>query len=536
MDIEALVVSKTSVYEGTKASTQLEENSELVVVSTEIGRKRPPSLSHKSTCRKSRSPVKAAKSGTSSSLSKKAKGTRPLVPTQSNSKRRTTVDPSDALVVLEDNAELEQKDGRRQTIDEHGLIELTRTLESPSAGNKDAAEQTAELSRKRASDANARVGSPKEHFQYADDDQTMESMDIDSPPHANARASFPAPDHQRTSSSNHSSLGEFRTSQISELSLFSPPPGEPRNRTPLKGILSARKVRRNTRDPVQTTPNKSVNFGPSQGAEFNYGSPSTSMTPMLAKDASRLFPLEPRMSSEEEPDDAETSLNSSILDEADSLDEEELRKERTHMAVKVKKSGFDLLQTRRNSFLAQKSTDKSSRRQSLRGYSPLDSHAEARRRRRQTINVTRRNSNSESAVPTSLTASGNPGVGSSSSTRNNSFLSANDVADTGRMPYVDSSASSDAGEDMEITGEYSFMLGRDSDVKEKQLESSMGHARDEDTAEYSLGHLLAEASMYELSKPVPEPVFMIFPDRWATWPTRLSLLVRTARLVVCYSV
>ncbi|CAI5731124.1 unnamed protein product [Hyaloperonospora brassicae] len=500
-----LVVSEPMVHESTGSLTRSRENSELIAVSTEIRRRNPPSILNGSACRTSLSPVEAVKSRMSPSLAEKANDMEALVLAQNNSERRTTVDPSEALVVLEENVQLGQKDGRRQTIDEHGLLELTHTLESRPLGNEHTATRAEELSRKRASDENASVESRQAHFSYADDDPTMESMDIDSSSYMRARASAATTDHQRTSIGDHSSPAKFPPSQISELSMFSPPPGEPRTRTPLKGILSARKVRRTARDPVQTTPNKSVNFGPSQGAEFNYGSPSTSMTPMLAKDASRLFPLEPRVSSDEEPDDAETSLNSSILDEADSLDEAEPRKESAYVTAVVKKSGFDLLQSRRSSFLTQKMMDKSRRRQSLRGYSPLDSHAEVRRRRRQTINVTRRTSDPESAAPTSFTATENRGVDSSSSTRNNSFLSANDVTNTGRMPYVDSSASSDAGEDMEITGEYSFMLGRESDVKEKQSTTSAGHVRDEDTAEFSLGHLLAEASMYELTKSVPEP-------------------------------
>uniref|UniRef100_A0AAV1TME2 Spc7 kinetochore protein domain-containing protein n=1 Tax=Peronospora matthiolae TaxID=2874970 RepID=A0AAV1TME2_9STRA len=500
LNIQTPVVSNTSVEGGTKVSTRVEENGEPAAVSTESGRKSMPSLSHDSACRKPLSPVIAVESGALPSPSKPIQATRSL--TQSYSKRRTTVDPSDALVVLKE--QLGQEGGRRLTIDEHGLLELTRAAGSSSAGKENTAKLSKKLYRKRDSDSIACAGSRNDDFRHVNDEQTMESMDIDSSLHTSAQESFAGTDHQLAPISDLSLLAKSAPSHILESSLFSPPPGDPRTRTPLKGILSARKMRRNSHDAVQTTPNKSVNFGPSQGAEFNYGSPSTSMTPMLAKDASRLFPLEPRVSSEEEPDDdAETSLNSSILDEADSLDEEELRKERTYQAANVKKSGFDLLQSRRN--LSQKLTDKNRRRQSLRGYSPLDSHAEARRRRRQTINFTRRTSTSGPAVPTTFAATENPGADSSSSTRNQSFLSANAVTNTGRMPYVDSSASSDTGEDMEITGEYSFMLGRDVDIKEKQSTLATDQVRDEDTAEYSLGHLLAEASMYELAKSVPEP-------------------------------
>ncbi|GMF44263.1 unnamed protein product [Phytophthora fragariaefolia] len=432
---------------------------------------------------------------------RKQKSSRSPTPTKSSSGRRTTVEPSDVLGMLEDASQPE--DARRQTIDENGLLELTSALEgaSPSAGEASERKQSEEASRKRSNGSGARDAGPGKRARAdgGDDEQTMESMEMDSPARLNER---PA------ESNGHHSPGELGA--IPRASLFSPPPTGTRVRTPLKGILSARKGKRNPGGAVQTTPSKTVNFGPSQGAEFNHGSPSTSMTPMPAKDATRLYPSEPQASSEEEPDDAETSLNSSILDEADSFNEEETEKEEMPKEVvqpkvmPVKKSGFDLLGSRRSSLMAPKSTDKNRRRHSLRGYSPLDSRTEARRRRRQTINFARQAS---SKTTTSFTT-GDKSISSSqspSSTRNNSFLLASNALETSRMPYADSSASSDAGEDMEITGDYSIVLGRESVTSAKPAVAAPGMPRDEDTAEFSLGHLLAESSVYELTKSAPEP-------------------------------
>ncbi|KAE8915566.1 hypothetical protein PF005_g4743 [Phytophthora fragariae] len=469
--------------------------------------KKTPSPSKEAKSRKSPSPAKEAKGRKSPTEPKSRKSPAPAkqprrmkspTPTKSNSNRRATVDPSDVLMMLEGKSQ--QEDVRRQTIDENGLLELTSALESTSADGK----QGEEVSRKRVNDSDVREGSPdKRARSHRDDndDQAMESMEIDSP--VRTKESSPSPRQAATSSNQ--TQDKLQSSAITNQSLFSPPPTGTRVRTPLKGILSARKAKRDAGGAVHTTPTKTVNFGPSQGAEFNHGSPSTSMTPMLAKDVSRRYPSEPPPSSEEEPDDAETSLNSSILDEADSFDEEEEEEPKEIIPPKVtlvKKSGFDLLASRRSSLMAPKSIDKSRRRQSLRGYSPLDSQTEARRRRRQTINIARQTSSkpmpSFAAADKSISSSQSP-----SFTRNNSFLRATDVAQSTRMPYADSSASSDAGEDMEITGDYSFVLGHDSIAPSKPAPSSAGMPRDEDTAEFSLGHLLAESSVYELTKSAP---------------------------------
>ncbi|EGZ16937.1 hypothetical protein PHYSODRAFT_499426 [Phytophthora sojae] len=473
--------------------------------------KAPTPLSEKSSSpteeakgRKSPSPAKEAYNRKSPAQAKEPKRKKSPTPTKSNSNRRATVDPSDVLMMLEGSSQPE--DGRRQTIDENGLLELTSALDSPLTGGKGSArKQNEEISRKRAHDSDVREGSPEKRARSDGDnngDQMMESMEIDSPVHSKESS----PSLRKAATNDNQTREEGPSSGTAKPALFSPPPTGTRVRTPLKGILSARKGKRNA---MQTTPTKTVNFGPSQGAEFNHGSPSTSMTPMLAKDASKRYPSELPPSSEEEPDDAETSLNSSILDEADSFDEEEEEEEQPKEVVspkvtQVKKSGFDLLASRRSSLMAPKSVDRSRRRQSLRGYSPLDSQTEARRRRRQTINIARQTSSK--ATPAFTTAT-RPISSSQSppSSRNNSFLRAADVAETTRMPYADSSASSDAGEDMEITGEYSIVMGRDSIAPSTLASASAGMPRDEDTAEFSLGHLLAESSVYELTKSAPEP-------------------------------
>ncbi|CAI5712688.1 unnamed protein product [Peronospora destructor] len=493
-------VTPSKLTKDKKVSPPLKENNNLP---KKVRRSKPSNLSNDSTRKKSPSPV--AKSRTLPSPAKEAKSKESLNPTKDNSIRRMTVDPGDALVMLEDISQLKEKDNRRQTIDEHGLLELTSAQESPLAVDKNSAKES---SRKRAKDLDACGDVSEKRVRPSNDDPTMESMDLDSPVHMGSKLGPQAKDQQETSNRNQRSSDKLPASNISKPSLFSPPP---KIRTSLKGILSARKLRNNAADPVQTTPNKSVNFGPSQGAEFNHGSPSTSMTPMLAKDALRLFPLESPASSEEEFDDAETSLNTSILDEADSVDEKKPTIVGVLTTTQLKKPGFDLLQSRRSSFLGPKTAEKRRRRQSMRGYSPLDSQTEARRRRRQTINVTRQTPTVVSAMATSFTLDESSSA-SSLSPSNNSFSRATNVFETGRMPYADSSASSDVGEDMEITGDYTHMLGRDSDATRKQSVLSASQSRDEDTAEFSLGHLLAESSVYELTKSVQESDHQDLPE------------------------
>ncbi|KAG6614631.1 CCR4-NOT transcription complex subunit 7 [Phytophthora cinnamomi] len=356
----------------TPPSTKQSKNS--LASATEGKKSKPPSPAKEAKSKKTPSPAKEAKrnsphpakeikDGKSPSPAKESNRISPdqpkkpmrkksPTPTKSNSDRRATVDPSDVLMMLEDDSQ--QEDGRRQTIDENGLLELANALESPSTGSKGSArKQSEEVSRKRANDSDVHAGSPEKRARSNSDnnrDQTMESMEIDSPVHAKETS----PSTRQAASSNNQTQEELPSFGIAKASLVSPPPTGTRARTPLKGILSARKGKRNV---LQTTPTKSVNFGPSQGAEFNHGSPSTSMTPMLAKDASRRYPSEPPASSEEEPDDAETSLNSSILDEADSFDEEEEEERKESIPPKVtqvKKSGFDLLGSRRNSLMASK--------------------------------------------------------------------------------------------------------------------------------------------------------------------------------------
>ncbi|KAL4157837.1 hypothetical protein PRNP1_003619 [Phytophthora ramorum] len=454
----------------------------------------PTKETNKSSAKSRKSPS-PAKELLSKKSPKQSMGNKSPTPTEGGPNRRATVDPSDVLQIFEDRSQ--QENGRRQTIDNNGLLELINPPKSLSAGDKDSAHKRRdEASRKRTNDSDARAGSLGKRARSSvgnNNDETMESMEIDSPPQADAKSSSRSPspkDRRKTGRSD-----ELPPSRIYKPSLLSPPPGGPRIRTPLKGILSARKKRMNTGGVIQTTPNKSVNFGPSQGAEFNHGSPPTSMTPMCARDASRLYPLDPP---EEEPEDAETSLNSSILSEADSLDEEETKENAQPVVFLPKKSGFDLLQQRSSSLLAPKSTDKTRRRQSLRGYSPLDSQTEARRRRRQTINVTHQKS---ALAPKSFAEK--PAANSQSPSRNNSFLQATNMLETNQMPYADSSASSDAGEDMEITGDYAVLLARESE-QHPGSSALTNLPREEDTAEFSLGHLLAESAVYELTKSAPE--------------------------------
>ncbi|RLN94013.1 hypothetical protein BBJ28_00009561 [Nothophytophthora sp. Chile5] len=451
--------------------------------------------------------------------------------TTSSAKRRTTLDPSDVLL-MQDGVATEQPEGRRQTIDKDGLLEMNGELGLPLGDDEDSArKRREESSRKRAHDVDEQSGDAGKRSRVtpSDEDEPMHdvnSVDVDSssrqgdtrvlmrngeptgfnfkptstsPPQNNRRKARGKNQRARVSSEN--SADENRGAENADPMLMSPPATGTQVRTPLKGILSARKGKKVATRGIQITPNKSVNFGPSQGAEFNHGSPSTSMTPMCAKEALRLFPLDPPASSEEEePDDAETSLNSSILDEADSRDEGEAKDGNNQQ--QSQEEAFNPLQ-RRTSLHVPKPTEWSRRRNSLRGYSPLDNQAEARRRRRKSINVARQTSSAiDGAASTSWL--------SPSSVRQNSFLSAVDAFQTTRSPYADSSASSDPGEDMDITGDYSdhaaVAVGSAEAAKERPvpLTGRPSSPLDDDTSEFSLGNLLAESAQYSASDPAPE--------------------------------
>jgi hypothetical protein len=226
--------------------------------------------------------------------------------------------------------------------------------------------------------------------------------------------------------------------------LFSPPPTN-RAKTPLKSCLSARKAK--PKD--DTTPNKSVNFGPPQATHFNRGSPSTSMTPMPEKDAVARFLLEPPPTEEE---DAETAQNSSLLEEADgqgSSDDEPVASAAAPPLVQRPQSIEPVVSARTR------------RRYSLRGVSPLDNQANARRQRRQSamasstpqqqsplVSARNRRAFEAAATAAALAAS------RTASPARTSFMSVTDPIPQSRAAFADSSASSDEGEDMEITGDY----------------------------------------------------------------------------------
>ncbi|ETV99988.1 hypothetical protein H310_07437 [Aphanomyces invadans] len=153
-------------------------------------------------------------------------------------------------------------------------------------------------------------------------------------------------------------------------SLFSPPMR--RNQpTPLKSCLSARKmaVPKKADDP---TPTKSVVFGSPRGAEFRRNDPSTSMTPMCAQRTKEMFPLD-KMDSDE---DEVTSENTSILDEADHLmDKDESDDENQSLSFPF---GSIRSPTRKRSRASNGG---------IKGLSPLDAMADARRQRRASIGV-----------------------------------------------------------------------------------------------------------------------------------------------------
>ncbi|TYZ61484.1 hypothetical protein PybrP1_008947 [[Pythium] brassicae (nom. inval.)] len=334
-------------------------------------------------------------------------------------------------------------------------------------------------------------------------------------------------------SEGSSRRGRGAAERQSLLAKFSSPPAaqSSRTKTPLRSILSARKAAARP----MTTPTKSVNFGPPQGAEFNHGSPSTSMTPMPAKDAKRMFPLDRAVSppsfeegeaDNDDEDDEETSLNTSLLDEADAIDSDDAEQKEEENGdddddsgedggdtVEMEVAGLNVSTTR--------SPDKNHRRFSLRGVSPLDNQANARRWRR---------SNAGAAVVRSpVSARKLKGIGPgalasisappSPATRSVFLSDDAEGLPQSRPAYADSSASSDAGDDMEITGDFSAFVQASGILsasaqktaaampsfrfkgRKKDAESADG---DDNTVELgSLGDLVAESAAYDDADPRP---------------------------------
>lgn len=476
--------------------------------------------------------------------------------------RRATVDPSDIISIASEACgksrdeaakDDEGRQTRRETLEVEDLYEINPELRSThqatAVDRSTAMDVDAEAnglnsqSRKRkqdqpATDATTSSSQTGKKPRSDDDDTHTESPPQDSlvsrktkeaagltrpqksptprkPPRSVTSFAAHDRDREEKTSGRQSVRGDVSDRQ-SIVAKFSSPAQSSKIKTPLKSILSAKKPKLG---PI-TTPIKSVNFGPSQGAEFNLGSPSTSMTPMLAKDARRMFPLDGMSSPpslqelDEEEEDEETSLNTSLLDEADAIDSDdaEQKEERddntTEMAIS------------RLSFSTSNKSPENRRRYSLRGVSPMDNQANARRWRR----------NSASAVVRSpVSARKLKGIGPyalqslpapPSASKSNFLAQTNDTEPQKRTAYADSSASSDAGEDMEITGDFSAfvqaggtMFASNSKVPatttpsfrfrsqvQETKESSLSEdspVEDETVELGSLGDLVAESAAYD---------------------------------------
>lgn len=472
--------------------------------------------------------------------------------------RRATVDPSDILSITSGGRgrfqdEVAKHDGegkhtRRVTLEVEDLYEINPQLRSTHQAAMDVDAEGNGLdamSRKRKQDQPAsdtttssshagkkpRSDDDSTHTESPPQDslvsrKTKEAAGLTRPqktptprkPPRSATTTSTAQDREEKTSGRESVRGGDKSDRQSILAKFSSPAQSSRIKTPLKSILSAKKPKAG---PI-TTPTKSVNFGPSQGAEFNLGSPSTSMTPMLAKDARRMFPLDGTSSPpslqelDEEEEDEETSLNTSLLDEADAIDSDdaEQKEERddddtTEMAIS------------RLSFLTRNRSPENRRRYSLRGVSPMDNQANARRLRRNSVAAVVRSPVSARKLkgigPYALQSAPAP----PSASKSNFLAQTDDAEPQGRTAYADSSASSDAGEDMEITGDFSAFVQAGgnmfasnskapaattpsfrfrSQVQEtKESSSPFGDSLVEDeTVELgSLGDLVAESAAYD---------------------------------------
>ncbi|KAJ0412671.1 hypothetical protein ATCC90586_002301 [Pythium insidiosum] len=222
-------------------------------------------------------------------------------PVTRSRRRRTTLDPDDLLAIRDGSTLNDSPAGRRETIGDTELDELQREL----GGGRESLPR-------RSSPRRQQNASPEATKRTRFDDNDVVITIADKSDSKNQTAVSPR-------AVKITPMKRRQRVETTEDEMFmSPPPGPAQGKTPLKSCLSAKKKSKGV-----TTPNKSVNFGPPQGAQFNRGSPSTSMTPMCAREAKAMFPLEEKPQNQEDDDDDETSLNTSLLDEADALDSEE---------------------------------------------------------------------------------------------------------------------------------------------------------------------------------------------------------------------
>ncbi|KAF0690514.1 Aste57867_18104 [Aphanomyces stellatus] len=336
--------------------------------------------------------------------------------------RRSTLNPSEALSILSETAGLHSNSsiGRRDTMDPRDVSQLTGTNDErretldPSEllakkGDYSSDEEEVLGAFRKTSDE-SKDGFEVGDFSIVDSERDLsfvEDKEVD----AELGLKTSSNQNQNENSRKRTPQRVAKFTSPTPKSLISPPLTR-KQPTPLKSCLSARKPKK------ASTPTKSVVFGSPRASEFRINDPSTSVTPMCNRQAKEMFPLDKIDSDEDEV----TSENTSILDEAD------------HLLDENDSISFP--------FGSMRSPNRSKRMSNVKGVSPLDNIADARRKRRSSFGSRQENTISKRQSLLGVNVMQN----------NNSFVAG---SATKRPSAKDATGDSSSDEDMEITGDYS---------------------------------------------------------------------------------
>ncbi|OQR99713.1 hypothetical protein ACHHYP_04878 [Achlya hypogyna] len=345
--------------------------------------------------------------------------------------RRSTLDPSSMALLEASPVRVLSREDRRTTLDPSSMQLLTASPVAESADRRATLDPADSMSLLRLDDRRQTLESAAAG-DSSDDDASLRPPPTPEPKDLSFHMGdysivgserFADSSDEEEAKDDPAGRGAVPVTQddpIDVAPMFASPPLKRTLATPLKSCLSARK-------PKNATPTKTISFGSPRGAEFRVNDPSTAMTPMCDRTAKAMFPLE----KPEEDEDEETSVNSSILDEADQFLDDDHSTSYSFGPMRSPRRGSPR-----------------SKKLPIIGVSPLDNMTEARRKRRASFGA-------KDIVPPS---------------RRQSLLGVNVMADDsnafvagsakkrkpqGRSPpqtaFVDSSSED---EDIDITGEY----------------------------------------------------------------------------------
>ncbi|KDO18019.1 hypothetical protein SPRG_16598 [Saprolegnia parasitica CBS 223.65] len=355
--------------------------------------------------------------------------------------RRTTLDPIESMRMLRvESPEPSAAASRRETLEPGAmsLLEASPIAADPTdrRATLDPAEYSGLLQLDSDDDDdNGGLQEMSLHMEYSIAESEAPSMEIEDDDDVNMleEASGAADEDAPQRRPTPVTQDDDDDDDVMAAPAFASPPMKRTLATPLKSCLSARKPKPPTTN-ASSTPTKTLTFGPPTGAEFRASDPSTAMTPMCERTAKAMFPLE----KDEDAEDEETSVNSSILDEADLLVDDD------HASAYA----FGPMQSPRRGSPRRKLPPP------VVGVSPLDNLTEARRKRRASFSAKDMPAPSrrQSLLGVNVMADDSNAFIAGSAKKHTQRLKARGT--TTSTPFVDSSSED---EDIDITGEFFTM-------------------------------------------------------------------------------